>query len=141
MASMHKNSKRYLFSSTKWKHLQAAREVGAGARLSLDIEKLKASGWKVTKREDTSSGSSKMHFCFVNPQGKPVKSAKQVKEQLAEEGTLEEMLQLPAGVPRILPENHPASAVDESSSQSLDEQDADFDPPMKRAKSNAELQE
>lgn len=113
------------FSITKTKHLNKARGVGAGGRLSLDIEKLKDRGWSVTTRESTHSGSVKTFFIFRNPQGKLMKSAKEVKEQLAEEGMLDEMLVYPA---------QPREEI--SSTQQYVSADADYDPPIKRTKSN-----
>ena len=71
------------------------RGFGAGSRLSLDIEKLKEYGWKVNTRECTSSGSRRVYFSYINPQGGKVVKAVKRSSNLPKEGVLEEMLQKP----------------------------------------------
>ena len=130
MASNEDNEKRWS------KDLHEVRGSGIGSRLSLDADKLLLHGWKLKTREDCSSGSVKLHYSYVNPQGKTIKSSQEVKKQLAEEGILEEVLKDPSSAP-----------VTESTSlmetiQPLDELDTDYDPLSKCSKSNnAEQQE
>ena len=114
-------------SKTKSKILHRARGVGTGGWISLDIRKLENLGWTVTTRESTQSGSLKTFFTFRNPQGKVVKSSKQVKEQLAQERILGDLL---------VEESQNENALTEQDGDPDVNPDVDYDPPIKRAKPN-----
>lgn len=103
-----------------------ARGCGSKSRISLDFEKLKKAGWTIEERASTSSQST-VQFRYQNPDGKTVKSAREVQRQLDAEGTLSnfllnecndrnetETLQQPAQQPNV------------SSSE-----DSDYEPPEK----------
>lgn len=59
-----------------------SRGRGEGSRLSFDIEKLQSLGWEVKKRESTSSGKKKVHLTYKVPDGRTLKSAKDVETEL-----------------------------------------------------------
>ena len=63
-----------------------SRGLGEGSRLSFDLEKLKSLGWEVKRRESRSSGTTKVNFSYKTPDGKTLKSAKDVEKFLRETG-------------------------------------------------------
>ena len=63
-----------------------ARGSGLKSRIRLDFEKLTNEGWTIEERQ--ASSSSTVHFTYRNPDGKTIKSAREVERQLEAEGTL-----------------------------------------------------
>ena len=113
MASQHESE------DVKSKVLHEARGVGVGSRSGLDFKKLRSLGWKVTTRES----GSKTFVSYTNPQGKSVKSAALVKEQLPIEETLEDIMEMPG------------NSETESMTMELaghQEEDVEYEPPTKR---------
>ena len=66
-----------------------ARGSGSRSRITLDFEKLRNAGWMVTEEDKQSTSGVKVYFRYTDPNGKRVKSAKDVERQLKDEGTLE----------------------------------------------------
>lgn len=66
-----------------------ARGSGSRSRITLDFEKLRNAGWMVTEEEKQSTSVVKVYFRYTDPNGKTVKSEKNVERQLKDEGTLE----------------------------------------------------
>ena len=97
-----------------------ARGSGSQSRITLDFDKLREAGWTINQVERTSSSGLKVFFRYVNPEGKTVKSAKDVERELKAEGIYERMLSTENAVPK------PQSQRDSSS-----ESDPDYEPPQK----------
>ena len=70
---------------------QESRGLGEGSRLSFDLEKLKSLGWEVKRRESKSSGTTKVNFSYKTPDGKTLKSAKDVEKLLRETGVFSQV--------------------------------------------------
>ena len=69
-----------------------ARGSGAQSRIALDVNKLREAGWSVTREEKASSSGTKVLFRYVNPEGKTVKSSKDVERQLREDGSYDSFI-------------------------------------------------
>ena len=59
------------------------------SRIMLHFEKLSEAGWTIKQEERESSSGVKVYFCYSNPGGKTLKSAKDVERQLKSEGIYE----------------------------------------------------
>ena len=66
-----------------------ARGSGSQSRIALDFEKLREAGWTIKREDRESSSGMKVYFCYTNPGGKTLKSAKDVERQLKSEGIYE----------------------------------------------------
>ena len=76
-------------SERKQSDLNHFRGTGASSRIFLDFEKLRNVGWTITERKNL---SQRTHYKYVSPEGRTVKSAKDVERKLLDEGKLTEFL-------------------------------------------------
>jgi len=60
-----------------------------GSGIALDFEKLRIAGWTIGKEERKSSSRVKIYLRYPNPDGKALKSAKDIEWQLRDEETTE----------------------------------------------------
>lgn len=104
----------------------SARGTGARSRISLDINKLREAGWSISQEERTSSSGTKVFFRYVNPEGKTVKSSKDVERQLREEGIYESFTTSPESDNEMVD----VECTQQSASHS-DGSDSDYEPPEK----------
>jgi len=105
-----------------------ARGSGAGARIPFHINKLENLGWKVNSRESTVKGVTKVFFSYINPQGKTLKSTKDVERELRAAGSYEE----------VKKEDEPnPSPKQQQQPESSDDTDSDYEPPEKRKDSDS----
>ena len=65
------------------------RGKGVSSRVLLDFVKLQKAGWTITECLDS---SNKTYYKYVSPEGKTLKSAKDVERKLRDEGTLDHFL-------------------------------------------------
>ena len=107
------------------------RGSGSQSRIKLNFEKLRTAGWTITEEERQSSSGVKVYFRYSDPQGKTVKSAKDVERQLKDEGTLETFL-LQGN------ETKEKSPQDPRAGHSLDSEDSDYEPPAKKIQKESE---
>ena len=59
------------------------------SRIMLDLEKLRKAGWMIKQQERESSSGVKIYFRYTHPGGKTLKSAKDVEQQLRDDGVSE----------------------------------------------------
>ena len=111
------------------KEAHEARGSGSKSRISLDFEKLKNAGWTNEECPKSSSGKS-LQFTYRNPEGKSLKSAKEVKRQLHAEGRLEEFVSNATENRNQVQELRFRRLNDLPSSDETD--DSDYEPPMEK---------
>jgi len=73
--------------------LNERRGVGEASRFPFQIEKLEELGWTVKRRNSLSKG--KVFFSYTSPEGKTLKSTKEVVEQLKIDGVFESVCENP----------------------------------------------
>ena len=100
-----------------------ARGSGSQSRIALDFEKLREAGWTIKQEERESSSGVKIYFCYTNPSGKMLKSAKDVEWQLRD-GVLETFQTTPTNVDAKQVQGQ-KSVTDPSHN------DSDYEPPQK----------
>ena len=104
------------------KSLHSIRGLGGGSRIRLNTVKLEDAGWTITMRES----EKRLHFSFVDPEGRKYKSAKDVEQKLGSDGLLHRFLK-----EETLEVSSPNSAPS-TSKGSLDESDENFEPPPEK---------
>ena len=112
------------------KHFNVLRGAGPSSRISLDFDKLRNAGWVITERTD---GLNKIHFKYVTPELKTLKSAKDVERKLREQGVLEQFLkedELHSINKREIDSRQPSSS--RSILQDIDPVDPDYEPPPRK---------
>ena len=78
--------------SISWsKRLHESRGSGVASRTKLDLVKLRKRGWEVTEQEILAGGKKKVLVRYKNPDGKTIKSTKEVELQLRGDGIYEEL--------------------------------------------------
>ena len=107
-----------------------ARGSGSRSRITLDFEKLRNAGWMVTEEDKQSTSGVKVYFRYTDPNGKRVKSAKDVERQLKDEGTLETFVR---DHTKEKPVQEPKSQAHDSLSE-----DSDYEPPVKKLQKQSE---
>ena len=70
------------------KSLHSIRGLGGGSRIRLNTAKLEDAGWRIVTRES----DKRVYFCFVDPEGRKFKSAKDVERKLEGDGLLHQFL-------------------------------------------------
>ena len=70
------------------KTLHDLRGTGSGSRIRLDFDKLKKYGWSVVLRDV----GNKRLLSFIDPEGRRLKSAREVERKLESEGILDRFL-------------------------------------------------
>ena len=109
------------------KKAHTARGYGSKARISLDFEKLRNEGWTIEERQTTSCLT--VQFTYPNPDGKTIKSAKEVERQLEADGILSSFILDERKGEKSM--ETPQQAGDVSLSDSS--KDSDYVPPEKQA--------
>lgn len=79
-------TKAYISRKKASEKAHKARGYRSKARIRLDFEKLRNEGWTIEERQTTSR--STVQFTYRNPDGKTIKSAKEVERQLEADGIL-----------------------------------------------------
>ena len=100
------------------KSLHSIRGLGGGSRIRLNTAKLEDAGWRIVTRES----DQRVHFSFVDPEGRKFKSAKDVERKLEGDGLLHQFLKeerLEVGSQNTTP----------STSKASKDSDEDFEPP------------
>ena len=104
------------------KSLRSIRGLGGGSRVRLNTAKLEDAGWTFTMRES----EKRLHFSFVNPEGRKYKSVKDVERKLGSDGPLHRFLKeetLEVSSPNSAPSTFKGSS---------DESDENFEPPPEK---------
>ena len=78
------DSRDHAVLSAEMEKQHESRGKGEGSRLPFDLEKLTSLGWEVKRRETNSSGNTKVNFSYKTPDGKTLKTAKDVEKHLRE---------------------------------------------------------
>lgn len=107
-----------------------SRGRGEGSRLSFDIEKLQSLGWKVKRRESTSSGKNKVHLTYKAPDGRTLKSARDVEKELRDSGLYSQV-----AVKVVEASQEPGT-----SSSTFDDRDPDFHLPAAKLQKTTKLE-
>lgn len=68
--------------------MNVVRGTGASSRISLDFDKLRSAGWKITERVV----GQRTYYNYASPEGKSVKSAKDIERRLCDENTIHQFL-------------------------------------------------
>ena len=112
-----------------------ARGYGSKARIHLDFEKLRNEGWTIEERPATSR--STVHFTYRNPDGKTIKSAREVEHQLEAEGTLSSFIVDESKGKKSMETHRQANDMSLSDSS----EDSDYVPPEKQASNEIKANE
>ena len=100
--------------------LHEARGSGSASRIRLNAARLEEAGWKIVTRKS----GNRMHFTYVDPDGRKFKSSKDVERKLEADGILD----------RFVKENSP-EIIDSQVSTHKDsgkDSDEDYEPPVKK---------
>ena len=101
------------------KSLHDARGSGSGSRTRLNTLKLKQNGWTILSRES----GEKVHFTYIDPEGRKFISTKDVERKLDADGTLGQFLSGESAVEKM----PTVEAVEDT-----EESDEDYEPPFKQ---------
>ena len=96
--------------------LHEVRGSGSASRIRLNIVRLEEAGWKIVSREC----GKRVHFTYVDPEGRKFKSSKDVERKLEADGILD----------RFVKENSP-EFIEKQASTTKDS-DEDYEPPVKK---------
>ena len=106
------------------KSLHSIRGLGGSSRICLNTAKLEDAGWRIV----THKRDKRVHFSFVDPEGRKFKSAKDVEQKLEGDGLLHQFLKedsLEVGSQNTTPSTSKASSKDSYE---------DFEPPPVKKK-------
>lgn len=111
-------------NSKAWsKSLHDARGCGSGSRSQFNRVKLEEAGWQILSRQS----GNRVHFTYIDPDGKKYKSSKDVERKLNADGALFQFLE-----PEIENVEEAAVTIAQTVKAVHEESDEDYEPPTKQ---------
>ena len=107
--------------------LHEVRGSGSASRIRLNTGLLEEAGWKILSRES----GNRVHFTYVDPEGKKFKSSKDVERKLEADGILDQFVNESS--------SEVASKVSSTSKDCAEESDEDYKPPLKKKSSEGHV--